>query len=200
MIRMLTGWMAVGLAAGMAGQAVGQVAQTQPATPIQPTATAPAPSTMPDSQAIEEQLLEQLEENPLVRPTQRRPTEPVNPGGPSSIGPAGVDPRVLGVVPGQDPPKLRREGEFIVSRRGRLVRAPNARHILFVFEADSDTAPEPPMVMTACQMLQNMEEIIRERGDKVVFIVSGQVLVYRGANYLLPTMMKLAIDYGNLDH
>jgi len=154
---------------------------------------------MPDPNRIESQLLEQLDANLPVAPTQT-PSNPM--GGSDSLplsGAIDIDPRVLGVAPGQEMPKLRREGEFIVNRRGRLVQAPNGRHVLFVFQADSEQAPETPMVFAPCLMLQNMEDIVRERGGKVIFILSGQVLVYRGINYLLPTMMKLAIDRGNLD-
>jgi len=179
---------------------VGQEPATQPSATTQPT-TQPAhqSSIMPDPQRIEFQLLEQLDANPLVAPTQT----PFNSTGSSDSMPLSgtmdIDPRVLGVAPGQEMPKLRREGEFIVNRRGRLVQAPNGRHALFVFEADSQKSPETPMVFAPCLMLQNMEDIVRERGGKVIFILSGQVLVYRGINYLLPTMMKLAIDRGNLN-
>jgi hypothetical protein len=43
-----------------------------------------------------------------------------------------------------------------------------------------------------------MEDTVDRRGDTTVFILSGQVHTYRGANYLLPTMMKVAVDTGNL--
>lgn len=170
---------------------------TQPTT--QPNSD-PWPTTQPNSESIEKQLLQQLETNPAVAPTQSRSSQHTETQGPPSLGSVGADPRVLGVAPGQKQPQLRREGEFIVNRRGRISQAPNGHQILFVFEADSDTAPEPPMIITACQMLQNMEDIIRERGDQIVFIVSGQILVYRGINHLLPTMMRLAIDHGNLEN
>ena len=168
---------------------------TQPASQTQPT---PPQTSMPSSEAIEQQLLEQLENNPLATPNTSVGDQPSATGAPPSAGSVDVDPGVLGVAPGQDPPKLRREGEFVVSRRGRIVKSTNGRHVLFVFDADSDSAPEPPMVMTPCQMLQNMEDIVRERGNKITFVISGQVLVYRNVNYLLPTMMKIAIDRGNL--
>ena len=56
------------------------------------------------------------------------------------------------------------------------------------------------MILQACQLLQTMEDIVQQRGDTVVFLISGQIHTYRGANYLLPTMMKLAIDQGNLQN
>ncbi len=181
-----------------------QTPETAPAPPghpaTQPQATPQWPTTMPSSQTIEKQLINQLEPSPVVQPTHGRPAAaPASNHGPPTDRSAGLDSRVLGVAPGQTPPKLRREGAFIVNRRGRVVQSPNGHDTLFVFEADSDAAPEPPMILSACQMLENMEQVVRERGDKVVFILSGQVLIYRGVNYLLPTMMKLAIDHGNLN-
>ena len=70
---------------------------------------------------------------------------------------------------------------------------------VFVFDADSQHAPEPPMILQPCRLLQSMEDIVQQRGDTVVFVLSGQVHVYRGANYLLPTLMRIAIDRGNLE-
>lgn len=123
---------------------------------------------------------------------------------PESVGvPAAtveIDPGVLGIAPGQKAPELRREGEFLVSRRGRLVRSEDGAHVLFVFEADDKDAPERPMIMMPCRMLESMEEIASDRGGSVEFILSGEVFVYRKHNYLLPTMMKIAVDRGNLEN
>ena len=111
-----------------------------------------------------------------------------------------IDPDVLGIAPGQKAPELRREGEFLISRRGRLVRSEDGAHVLFVFEADARDAPERPMIMMPCRMLESMEEIVADRGSDVEFILSGEVFVYRKHNYLLPTMMKIAVDRGNLEN
>lgn len=165
----------------------------QPAAKPAPSATPAKPAaTQPSSEDVMNQLLQQKQENTPVEPTAKPANEEV------AGSPVQFDPKILGVAPGQEPPKLRREGEFVVSRRGRVVRAASSNHLIFAFDADSEKAPEPPMVLMPCQLLQNMEDLIRERGDKVSFILSGQIFAYRGANYLLPTMMKLAIDQGNI--
>ena len=106
------------------------------------------------------------------------------------------DPRIIGIAPGSATPKLRREGEFVLNRRGRLVR--EGGQSLFAFDADTDKAAEAPMMLVPCRVLQNMEELAQEHGSDVVFLVTGQVFTYRGANHLLPTTMKLSIDKGNL--
>jgi hypothetical protein len=117
--------------------------------------------------------------------------------------PAGVESNesVLGVAPGQqkEQPELLREGEFIVNRRGHLARAKDSSRLLFVFEADKKSTPERPMILQACRTLESMEQIVQQRGESVNFIVSGQVHTYRGRNYLLPTMMKIAEGRDNLN-
>ena len=104
----------------------------------------------------------------------------------------------LGVAPAMPTSELKREGQYIRMRRGRIVPAPQGDQILFVFDADSTDMADPPMTLVPCQALESMEEQVRKLGDRIVFVLSGQVLEYRGANYLLPTMMKLAIRRGNL--
>lgn len=108
------------------------------------------------------------------------------------------DPRIVGLSPGDAPPTLRREGEFIVNRRGRLVRTGDGAIPIFSFDADTDKAAETPVFIMPCRLLQNMEDLTARHGQDMVFVVSGQVFAYRGGNYLLPTMMKPAIDKGNL--
>lgn len=145
--------------------------------------------TQPSAEDVIRQLEGQARENPLIEPTRPLMREQT-PG--SEVQ---TDPRVLGVAPGQAKPTLRREGEFIVNRRGRIKPAGGAQvGSLFVFEADSQANPEPPMHLLPCQMLQSMEDLATERGHSVIFVLSGQVFTYRGANYLLPTMMKIAIE------
>ena len=147
---------------------------------------------------VMEQLLKQREDSPVVQPETGPNIEYVE----NQLGvlatKADLDPAIIGVAPGQAQPKLRREGDFIVSRRGRLIRSPDGAHVLFVFAADGKYASEPPMIMQKCRRLEDMENYVQKRGDNVIFIVSGQIHTYRSANYLLPTMMKIATDQGNL--
>ena len=121
-----------------------------------------------------------------------------------------VDPALLGTAPGvgeggEEPVRLRREGEFVLSRDGRLRRLegsgddPLRPGVLFVFDADSATAGEPPMILQPCRLLESMEAIAARRGPDTVFTVTGQVYAYGGANYLLPTMMKVRVERENLD-
>jgi hypothetical protein len=155
------------------------------------------------SEEVMQQLLEQREDR-QVRPTDDagdgagRDTEKESVDMPA----AGVeaDTSVLGIAPGsgEASPTLHREGEVIVNRRGRLARAKDSNRLMFVFDSDKKASPEAPMILQACRTLETMEKIVRKRGESVPFIISGQVHTYRNQNYLMPTMMKIAEDRGNL--
>ena len=112
--------------------------------------------------------------------------------------PLAVAPKRVGSAPGVPSPKLRRQGQYIRMRRGRIVRSPQADSVLFVFDSDGSALADPPVALVPCQTLESMEQQVQKLGDRTVFVLSGQVLEYRGANYLLPTMMKLAVNRGNL--
>ncbi len=162
------------------------------------TSSETADGTDPSSKDVLKEMKKQRRERTAIQPEQTPIVEAEPGAGPQRGERLNVDPRVVGIAPGQPQPALRREGEFVPMRRGRLVRSPNGDQVMFVFEADSKNAPEPPMVLMPCQRLEFMERQVAERGDKVVFLASGHVFVYRGANYLLPIEVKLAVNKGNL--
>ena len=56
------------------------------------------------------------------------------------------------------------------------------------------------MPLLPCQILENMEDLSTQGSGQILFVVSGQVMLYRGVNFLMPTMMKLSIDRGNLQN
>jgi hypothetical protein len=167
--------------------------------PADTAATQPASDEDAAEQAMSD-LLGSRQDAPVIEPVAEPSIQ--YPGVRIGVPAANVDidPAVLGIAPGEDPPPLRREGEFVVNRRGRLIRSSDGGHLLFVFEADTQDAPELPMVLQACQLLEAMEDTVERHGDSAVFILSGQVHTYRGTNYLLPTMMKIAVDKGNLSN
>lgn len=171
------------------------MAQEAPVESVEP-APPPTPDEAEAAKTMED-LLGSREAAPVIEPIDRNATGP----GVDVISPAAsvdIDPAVLGIAPGEDPPPLVREGEFIVNRRGRLIRSPETGQRLYVFESDARPTPELPMILQPCQLLQTMEDTVDRRGEATTFILSGQVHAYRGANYLLPTMMKIAVDSGNL--
>ena len=158
----------------------------------------------PQAKADAEQKLQDMIKDrgniPPIQPTTtNQALLEAGPGGvPLYSGQPTVDPRVVGTAPNLPQPKLRREGEFIPLRRGRIARSPDASQVMFVFDADSTEGSDAPMFIMPCKTLESMEDIVAEQGDKVVFRLAGQVFTYRGANYLLPTVMKQASNRGNL--
>lgn len=83
--------------------------------------------------------------------------------------------------------KLLREGTFLASRRGRLIRTSDGNWT-FAFDADRSGKADPSMTLMPCLNLQAMERLVERGGESLSFTVSGQVFVYRGRNYLLPTL------------
>lgn len=139
-------------------------------------------------------LLKRRDENPLIEPTPHANPKP-RPVTPDRPAP----PAVKGLNPQVDKVQLKREGEFVVTRRGRIVRAAGGSSPwLFAFESDASGLSDPPMYLMPCRLLEEMEAMVEQYGDDAVFTVSGQVFVYRGSNHLLPTLMKLAPNRGNL--
>ncbi len=183
------------------------------------TFDSPTNATGADGSAMDvmEQMLDGREQAP-----DRPDTAPLITGAQPTI-----DPGLRGVRP-QNPPRsesarpdaaadvLLREGAYLVNRAGRLTRSLGFFNadgsgtaqssgafgggVMFTFEADGadPAASERPMMLMPCKLLEHMESTVAERGDQVVFLMSGRVHTYRGANYLLPTMVRLEPDRGNL--
>jgi len=172
-----------------------QAGDPPPVANTNPKAT---PPRQPSADQIRDQLLKARTRTPLIEPIQQ--PQDKQKGAPE-LAPAAtvdVDPSILGFAPGERPTTVRRGGEFIINRRGRMMRVKNGGHLLFVFDADSRAAPETPIVLLPCGYLEYMEDVVRLRTDRVVFILSGQITLYHGVNYVLPTMVRLAEEQGNL--
>lgn len=157
----------------------------------QPSAAEAAEDTgAAEAEQVMRRLLEQRRQIPTIEPVVTGPAA----GGAGGQRP---DPAVIGVAPDQPAPQLRREGEFVVSRRGRVFILPDSR-AQFRFEADAEQSPEAPVFLMPCQLLEHIERLVQQRGDELVFVLSGQVFTYHGANWLLPTMMRLDIRRDDL--
>lgn len=179
------------------------IAEDKPATAkvddAKPTVSEPVKADNDAADVVDQMMKKMKQQQPVVEPTDRPAESAIEKRPALSPSPKiDLDPKILGVAPGMPKPKLRREGEFVVNRQGRLLRSNDGQHMIFAYKADSKTEGEPPMIVVPCQLLQNMEEMMLERGDQITFSITGQILSYHGTNYILPTMMKPAIDMGNL--
>lgn len=88
--------------------------------------------------------------------------------------------------------RLLREGTFIASRRGRVTRSTASTSTgpewQVTFDSGTEGKAEAPMTLMPCQNLMAIEKIAERGGDSVTFTISGQVFLYKGRNYLLPTL------------
>ncbi|MFT3684932.1 MAG: hypothetical protein QM783_08400 [Phycisphaerales bacterium] len=154
------------LTAGGAGQPPAPPAQTPP-----PPAADPADTI----KRMEEQ---RRKDNPAA-------PAPANPAAPRP--PAGA-PEQPAAEPATTGTRLLRENTFITQRRGRMTRSMTNEWV-FTMDADAKgTRAEPAMVLMPCLNLQNMEKAVERSGDGTSFTISGTVYVYKGRNYLLPSM------------
>lgn len=78
-------------------------------------------------------------------------------------------------------------GGYLASRTGRVVRG-NDGAPTFVFDSGASGQREGPMILLPCLNLMRLENIAAVQGDKAKVTVSGDVVVYRNKNYLLPRM------------
>lgn len=88
------------------------------------------------------------------------------------------------------------DGTPLISRPGRLVR--DGRWWTFVFESDRREYPEPPMRLLPNQHLESMLRASGRGVNGVVFVVSGEVTLFVGENYLLARAVMRRMDMGNL--
>ena len=191
------------VAAVIATAVVAQEATSQPTNKPSGVSAGPPTTTGPANESADD-VAERLRNKRQAQPGPNLRGDARDAAGDRPLGAiaptaaVSVDPAVIGTAPGLAKPNARREGEFISRRRGRLQRANAGARVLFVFDADSAAAPEPPMILVPCGKLELMENIVKQHNDQLIFEVTGQILTYRGTNYLLPLMAKPAQDQGNL--
>jgi hypothetical protein len=88
------------------------------------------------------------------------------------------------------------DGSPLVQRPGRVVH--EGQWWTFVFESDHPDHPEPPMRLLPNKSVEMMLGASKRQAGGLVFLVSGEVTVFRGDNFLLPRAAMLRADAGNL--
>jgi len=175
-------------------------AEDEPAEASTPDESKGEGEGTPTAEEVLQELLEQTRDAPAPVDDTEQGVDPEDAQTPATPkNKLASDPLLLGLDTDQPLAELKEEGQFIIARTGRLIRAADGSHALFVLDADGASAPEPPMIIHACKLLETMEQTVMKQGDNVPFIITGQVYMYRGANYLLPTIVKREFDPGNLE-
>lgn len=138
----------------------------------------------------------------ILRALTRRATAPARP----IVRPSTPGQIELGQVSGEAvspnairPPQRRLlpDGYRLVDRPGRLVR--EGKGWVFSFESRSRGAPELPISLLPNRLLEDMEMFSAGGTKPVVFLVSGELTEYHGANYLLVQKVLTRPDLGNLE-
>lgn len=93
-------------------------------------------------------------------------------------------------------PRLFPDGYRLVDRPGRLTR--EGDYYTFAFESRGQGAPELPIRLLPNRLLEDMEVASAGGSKPVVFIVSGELTEYHGANYLLVQKLLTKPNLGNL--
>ena len=89
------------------------------------------------------------------------------------------------------------EDSSIVNRRGKIMRD-SAGGWTFVFDADASGLADPPMRLLPCLLLERIEEYARRHGNNSPALMSGQVYLYNGQIFLLPTVFRVPQERRNI--
>ncbi len=167
----------------------------KPNTPAAVPAAKP-PATPPSAPAADDprKTMEQMKQKaPTGNPAGPAPSTTPAPagGGTSPAAPGSSVPAAAPSVPAATEPaqggRLLREGTFLASRRGRVIKTTGGEW-QFHFDTGPENKADAPMVLMPCLNLQAIEKLADRGSEALSFTVSGQVFVYKGRNYLLPTM------------
>ena len=154
----------------------------------QPVAVAPAPATQPTPQAVlttrptnrsAEDMLRQMLQ-PQGQAAQ--PLKPI-PDLPPQVDMTGG---VNAVLPNATTQPLTREGSLLLDRVGRLTPGADGKSFELTLEGDNGTLlADPPLVLLPCRKLMQLEDQVENAYLDQKLRVSGEVMEYRGRNYLL---------------
>jgi len=86
---------------------------------------------------------------------------------------------------------LLREGAFLADQPGEMRRLRTGGWVFVIQGEDQDAPPGPALALLPCQTLTEMEQVASAAPKQTTMRVSGQVFVYRGRNYFLPTVFTL---------
>ncbi|MBL4697753.1 MAG: hypothetical protein JKX70_02855 [Phycisphaerales bacterium] len=82
------------------------------------------------------------------------------------------------------------EGTLILRRPSRMIRNSTGAWVI-VFDNDDPTSTDAiDLIVEPCSMLMRLERIAMETGDAGQLLVSGRIYTYKGAHYILPTLMQ----------
>jgi hypothetical protein len=94
------------------------------------------------------------------------------------------------------PTPLLREGTFMLQVNGSLQRGEQPGVWVFRIASDDPSKEMFELTLLPCTLLASLEQLVESMPDEqIVFDLTGQVFVYRGRNYLMPTHAPRLVDY-----
>jgi len=82
------------------------------------------------------------------------------------------------------------EGTLILRQPARMIRNANGAWTI-IFDHDNTASIDSiELIVEPSRMLMRMERIAMESGDAAQLLISGRVYTYKGAHYILPTLMQ----------
>jgi len=89
------------------------------------------------------------------------------------------------------------ENAAVVNRRGKITRDRSGGWLL-VLDADASGLADPPLKLLPCMLLESIEDYARRMGNNSPIVITGQVFLYSGQNYLLPTVYRIPRESSRL--
>ncbi|MEA2735942.1 MAG: hypothetical protein QOE14_2393 [Humisphaera sp.] len=158
-------------------QATQPTQPTQAVSPAQPLVTTPPATTRPTNRSAEETLRQMLQpQGESARPLRPAPEAP--PADDQTSGDAAV-------APGAVKRPVMREGTLLLDRLGRLTRSDDGRTFEFTLDSDGRAMADAPMILIPNRWLMQLENRVQSSYRDLKLRVSGEVMEYRGRNYLL---------------
>jgi hypothetical protein len=166
------------------------------------TPVAAAASTQPSSTNLATTRAATSSAQDIIRDLERSAGAiPQRASSPQLPEPAGIEPRPSANAAadshspsGAAAAKIVQEGVAVSSRRGKLNRD-GAGGWVFVFDADASGLADPPMRLLPCLLLEALEDYARKSGPTAPVLLSGQVFLHGGRNYLLPTSYRIPREH-----
>ncbi len=99
------------------------------------------------------------------------------------------------VVPNAAQPQtLKREGDYVRDRLGRLTKSADGSQEEFTFESDGRTMQDPPVIILPNLKLMAMENAVNASNRDLRFRITGPVTEYKGRNYILLEKVSVVQD------
>jgi hypothetical protein len=160
-----------------------QTTRSAPTATTQPALATPAPIASPATRLVNRSAEDMLRQ--MLQP-QAQAAQPLQPL-PDLPNPNAID-QTSGdnaVAPGATTQPLTAEGTILLDRIGRLTPGADGKTFEFTLESDGVVLADPPLVLAPNKRLEQLEQRVQNSYGDIKLRVSGEIMEYKGRNYLL---------------